>query len=201
MTRSEAIKAFFFKSVLPVIVALILYCIFKSACMKNGEVDYVWLWILCGLPFGLHRMCLRIVPGGGSLGGGIALFTLNFIIGGVIGGFVLAMAAYCGGVVCAADGVPADRWMIFSRHGNMENCRSCRWKSHSQPDGKRQVFSHKPANSFPTASQSWQFTHIPTTPTAAAIHPFLFNPNEKILWKFLFNGGTICTPVQITEPC
>ncbi len=28
--------------------------------------------------------------GGGSLGGGIALFALNFIIGGVIGGFVLA---------------------------------------------------------------------------------------------------------------
>ena len=90
MTRSEAIKAFFFKSVLPVTVALILYCIFKSACMKNGELDYVWLWILCGLPFGLHRMCLWIVPGGGSLGGGIALFALNFIIGGVIGGFVLA---------------------------------------------------------------------------------------------------------------
>lgn len=90
MTRSEAIKAFFFKNVLPVIVALILYCIFKSACIKNGELDYVWLWILCGLPFGLHRMCLWIVPGGSSLGGGIALFALNFIIGGVIGGFVLA---------------------------------------------------------------------------------------------------------------
>ena len=27
------------------------------------------------------------------------------------------------------------------------------------------------------------------------------NPNEKILWKFLFNGGTICTPVHTTEPC
>ena len=35
-------------------------------------------------------MCLWIVPGGGSLGGGIALFALNFIIGGVIGGFILA---------------------------------------------------------------------------------------------------------------
>ena len=58
--------------------------------MKDGELDYVWLWILCGLPFGLHRMCLWIVPGGGSLGGGIALFALNFIIGGVIGGFILA---------------------------------------------------------------------------------------------------------------
>ena len=60
------------------------------AVIVRGELDYVWLWILCGLPFGLHRMCLWIVPGGGSLGGGIALFALNFIIGGVIGGFVLA---------------------------------------------------------------------------------------------------------------
>ena len=33
MTRSEVIKVFFFKSVLPVTVALILYCIFKSACI------------------------------------------------------------------------------------------------------------------------------------------------------------------------
>ena len=77
------------------------------------------------------------------------------------------VAADCGGVVCAADGVPADCWMIFLRHGNMENCRACRWKSHSHSCGKRQAFSHRSANSFPTTSQSWQFTHIPTTPTAA----------------------------------
>ena len=89
MTRSEAVKTFFINSVLPVAAALLLYCIFKSACMNGGELDYVWLWILCGLPFGLHRMCLWIIPDSGSLGGGIALFALNFIIGGVIGGFVL----------------------------------------------------------------------------------------------------------------
>ena len=93
--------------------------------MKNGELDYVWLWILCGLPFGLHRMCLWIVPGGGSLGVGIALFALNFIIGGVIGGFVLAWR-----LIVAVWYVPltiyrADYWLIFLRHGNMENCRSC----------------------------------------------------------------------------
>ena len=80
--------------------------------------------------------------------------------------FRSGMAADRGGVVCAADGVPANRWMIFLRHGNMENCRSCRWKIHSQPDGKRHAFSRRSANSFPIASQFWQFTHIPTTPTA-----------------------------------
>ena len=89
MTRTEAIKEFFKKAVLPVAIAGLLYCIFKSACIRNGELDLLWLWILCGLPFGIHRMCVWIVPGGSSLGGGAALFALNFIIGGLIGGFVL----------------------------------------------------------------------------------------------------------------
>src|SRR5699024_7241294 len=82
MTRTEAIKEFFKKAVLPIAIAGLLYCIFKSACIRNGELDLLWLWILCGLPFGIHRMCVWIVPGGGSLGGGAALFILNFIIGG-----------------------------------------------------------------------------------------------------------------------
>ena len=60
MTRTEAIKEFFKKAVLPV-----------------------------AMPFGIHRMCVWIVPGGGSLGGGAALFVLNFVIGGLIGGFIL----------------------------------------------------------------------------------------------------------------
>lgn len=40
MTKGEAVKAFFFKSVLPVAATLILYCIFKSVCMKNDELSY-----------------------------------------------------------------------------------------------------------------------------------------------------------------
>ena len=85
--------------------------------------------------------------------------------------FHSGMAVDSGGVVCAADGVPADRWMIF--------CVMEIWKTAARADGKaihnlmekRQAFFHRSANSFPTASQSWQFTHIPTTPTTAAIYP------------------------------
>ena len=89
MTRKEAVFQFFRKSIVPVAGTALLVCIFKSACMKDGAVDYLRLWILCGLPFGLHRMCFWFVPGGNSMGGGIALFALNFIIGGIIGGFIL----------------------------------------------------------------------------------------------------------------
>ena len=53
MTRTEAVKEFFKKAVLPVAIAGLLYCIFKSACIRNGELDLLWLWILCGLPFAI----------------------------------------------------------------------------------------------------------------------------------------------------
>ena len=90
MTRKEVVFQFFRKSVVPVAGAALLVCIFKSACLKDGAVDYLRLWILCGLPFGLHRMCFWFVPSGNSMGGGVALFALNIVIGGVIGGAVLA---------------------------------------------------------------------------------------------------------------
>ena len=109
MTRGEAIKDFFCKTILPVAAAALLYCIFRSACVKTGELDYLWLWILCGLPFGIWRLRLWIIPGGGSLGSGIALFALNFILAGIIGGFVLVWRLIV--AVCAADGVEIDSWM------------------------------------------------------------------------------------------
>ena len=78
MTRTEAVKEFFKKAVLPVAIAGLLYCIFKSACIRNGELDLLWLWILCGLPFGIHRMCVWFVPGGGSYSvGGYAAHMPN----------------------------------------------------------------------------------------------------------------------------
>ncbi len=43
MTKSEVIKEFFKKSVLPVAVAALLYCIFKSACTR---------WC--------HRLCMAV---------------------------------------------------------------------------------------------------------------------------------------------
>lgn len=109
MTRGEALKNFCIKSILPAAVAMLLFCIFKSACTKDGITDYVRLWILCGLPFGIHRMCLWIIPGGRSFGGSIALFVINFIIGGMTGGFVLAWR-----LIVAVRYVPLTAyWMII----------------------------------------------------------------------------------------
>lgn len=108
MTRGEAIKDFFCKTILPVAAAALLYCIFRSACVKTGELDYLWLWILCGLPFGIWRLRLWIIPDGGSLGSGIALFALNFILAGIIGGFVLVWR-----LIVAVWYVPLTVWRLI----------------------------------------------------------------------------------------
>ena len=76
--------------------------------VKTGELDYLWLWILCGLPFGIWRLRLWIIPGGGSLGSGIALFALNFILAGIIGGFVLVWR-----LIVAVWYVPLTVWRLI----------------------------------------------------------------------------------------
>lgn len=89
MTRKESLAVFTKKTLLPVAVAAMLFFIFKSACTKDGITDYFMLWLLCGLPFGIHRMFLWIIPNGRSFGGSIAVFALNILLGAVIGGIVL----------------------------------------------------------------------------------------------------------------
>ena len=148
MTRTEAVKEFFKKAVLPVAIAGLLYCIFKSACIRNGELDLLWLWILCGLPFGIHRMCVWIVPGGGSLGGGAALFVLNFVIGGLIGGFVLVWLLLVAAWYVAPHHLPPDRgitalWKCGKTAAPpMEN-------RYSRPDGKAAGFPTAHKHRFP----------------------------------------------------
>ncbi|MDY4897879.1 MAG: DUF6050 family protein [Eubacteriales bacterium] len=58
MTRREAVKAFLKNRLLPVTAAVLLFFVFRSACMKDGSVGYFLLCLLCGLPFGIHRMFL-----------------------------------------------------------------------------------------------------------------------------------------------
>lgn len=67
ITSAAVIKGILRKTVLFVAIAGLLYCVFQSACMRNGEPDLLWLWIL----FGPHWMFVWIVPDGGSLGGGM----------------------------------------------------------------------------------------------------------------------------------
>ena len=82
----------------PVVSVLFLVAMFRPLCMEDGVCDYLKLWIIVGIPFGIHRMFFWLIPRGYDLGGTLGIWTLNFLVGGVIGGVVviwrLAVAAF-----------------------------------------------------------------------------------------------------------
>jgi hypothetical protein len=95
MTKKQITKEFFFKTVAPVLIAWFLFTMFKDLFTKNGVTDYFYIWIVCGIPFGIRRMHLWLIPRGLDIGGTAGVWALNFIVGGIIGGFVLVWRLAC----------------------------------------------------------------------------------------------------------
>ena len=90
MTRGEIAKDFLKKVVLPVFLAWFLFSMFKNVFTKDGVTDYFNVWLVCGIPFGIWRMRMWLIPHSqSSLQYSIAIWLLNFVIGGLIGGVII----------------------------------------------------------------------------------------------------------------
>lgn len=83
---------------LPLAVAAVLAILFRPVYMADGQINYLLLWICVGVPFGIHRMFLWLVPHRFDLAGTVGVVALNIILGGVIGGFAL-IGQITGGVI------------------------------------------------------------------------------------------------------
>ena len=89
MSYREIWKDFFKKTVLPVVIALCLFLMFKNVFTENGQTNYLYIWLCCGIPFGIRRMFVWLVPHGYDIAGTVGIVALNFILGGLIGGVIL----------------------------------------------------------------------------------------------------------------
>ena len=89
MTRGEILKDFFKKTVLPVVIAWFLFSMFKNVFTEDGQTNYFYVWLCCGIPFGIRRMFVWLVPHGYDIAGTVGIIALNFILGGIIGGVIL----------------------------------------------------------------------------------------------------------------
>ena len=63
MTRGEIWKDFFKRTVLPAVIALFLFFMFKNVFTEDGQTNYFYVWLCCGIPlvfavcsYGLYRM-------------------------------------------------------------------------------------------------------------------------------------------------
>lgn len=87
MSRKYILCDFFKRSILPVMFAILLYKMFIGICTENGVTNYIYLFALCGIPFGIQFMFL--LPLFGNAGSAFVIFCFNIAIGSVIGGFIL----------------------------------------------------------------------------------------------------------------
>lgn len=88
MTRSEVMKDFMKKTVVPVAVALLLFSVFSRIFVKNGTPDYFLILLACGVPFGIGKM-FTLIPIGFGISGAVGVVALNLVLGGLIGGVIL----------------------------------------------------------------------------------------------------------------
>jgi hypothetical protein len=89
MTRGDIVKDFLKKVVLPVFLAWLLFSMFKPVFTKDGVTDYMMVWLVCGIPFGIWRLRVWLIPRNYDIGGTVGVWALNFIVGGLIGGVVI----------------------------------------------------------------------------------------------------------------
>ena len=69
MTRGEIWKDFFKRTVLPAVIALFLFFMFKNVFTEDGQTNYFYVWLCCGIPFGIRRMFVWLVPHGYDIAG------------------------------------------------------------------------------------------------------------------------------------
>ena len=83
MTRTDILIRFIKKSIAPILTAIFLYNLFIGLCITNGSVNYMYLLMLCGIPFGI-RFMFTLPVFIGNPGVGIFMTAANIVIGGII---------------------------------------------------------------------------------------------------------------------
>lgn len=84
-------KRVLFKVVLPLAFILVWANMCYWICLDNNVMNWFQFWIMCGLPFGIQKMLVVLIPRNFGIAGSIGVLALDVIIGGLIGVLVLAV--------------------------------------------------------------------------------------------------------------
>ena len=83
MTKFDVAKTFIFKTVIPIMFVFFMYQIFIDLCVSGTTTNYLYLLMICGIPFGIRYMFMLPILVR-SMGVGIAIMIFNIAIGSLI---------------------------------------------------------------------------------------------------------------------
>ena len=85
MTIEDVIK----KSILPLAFMVFWFWMTKTIMKVSGQTDWFWWVFIAGLPFGIHKMRLILIPRGMDTTATLGMATLSVIIGALIGSIMI----------------------------------------------------------------------------------------------------------------
>lgn len=88
-TEEDGMKRVLIKVLLPGLVIAVWMNTCFYVCRSGQGFDFFLYWLIVGFPFGIRKMCMVLVSRNFGLGTRLAIFALNGIIGGLIGGMVV----------------------------------------------------------------------------------------------------------------
>ena len=83
MTRGEIWKDFFEENRFAAVIALFLFFMFKNVFTEDGQTNYFYVWLCCGIPFGIRRMFVWLVPHGYDIAGTVGIRKVRVVINSI----------------------------------------------------------------------------------------------------------------------
>lgn len=73
------------KTILPMLLLAVWAWIAYHFCVSLEQTELWKIWMVVGMPFGIHRMCIWLLPKNFDIGGTVGVWAMNIIVGCLIG--------------------------------------------------------------------------------------------------------------------
>lgn len=73
------------KTILPMLFLIIWSWLAYNFCISIEQEEWWKIWMVVGMPFGIHRMCIWLLPKNFDIGGIVGVWAMNIMLGCLIG--------------------------------------------------------------------------------------------------------------------
>lgn len=138
------------KLIIPGAIAMIICLIVHPMCMNGEILDWRKLLLFVGIPFGIQKMFLLVVPRNVGTGEMLGLLVLKLMVGSLIGIGVLAWRLLAVAGILLKNGISGIIWII-------KRLKEMVIKNERKATGKL-YYSIYPMNQCETQSKSYEET-------------------------------------------